>query len=84
MKMVKRSIDDPMNKNKDDLVVYFNFLLADSGTIYTRTCFNLIDLCREQGGIMKTLSIIAIVVLIPFRFKRHELNVFFDYDYQYS
>ena len=43
---------DPLNGGKDDLVIYFNFLLGDSGTIYSRSAYSLIDLLEQQGGLM--------------------------------
>ena len=50
--MLKRGIDDPMNKHKDDLVIYFNLLLEDTGNIYSRTRYTFIDLLEQQGGLM--------------------------------
>ena len=50
--MIKKGTDDPMNKHKDDLVTYFNILLDDSGTIYTRSRYNLIDLLEQIGGLV--------------------------------
>ena len=40
-----------MNRNKDDLVVYFNIGLDNQATRYTRTHFTIIDLLKDQGGL---------------------------------
>ena len=68
-----------MNLYKDDLVSYFNFVLDDSGTSYSRTRYNLIDLLEQTGGLMQCITLMTIIVLSPFKFKRHELKVFCDY-----
>ena len=43
----KKSLSDPMNKNKDDLITYFNIGLDNQATEYTRTHFTLIELLKD-------------------------------------
>ena len=76
---VKRSIDDPMNGNKDDLIVYFNFVMDNQAVQYRRKHYSFLDLLKESGGLIKQIAIFAVLILKPFTFKRHELEVFQDH-----
>lgn len=78
--MVKKSTDDPLNKRKDDLIVYFNFLLEDTGTLYQRHSFNLIDLLEQVGAFYACLYLISVLFLMAFKFKRHELKIIIDFE----
>ena len=40
-----------MNDFKDDMIIYFNILIENQATKYTRTYYTLIDLLKEQGGL---------------------------------
>lgn len=75
----KKSTDDPMNGNKDDLIFYFNFIMDNTAHSYSRTHYTLIDLLKEQGGLIKQVALIAIVLMKPFTFKRHDLQIFEDH-----
>ena len=68
-----------MNKYKDDMVLYFNILIENQATKYTRRHFTLIDLLKEQGGLIKISVFIAAILMKPFIFKRHDLQVFQDH-----
>ena len=64
---------DPIHS---DMVVYFNFILDDFATEYTRKHYTLIDLFEEMGGLIKQFALIAILLMKPFTFMRHDLLVF--------
>ena len=54
-----------MNKYKDDLVVYFNFIMDDKANHYLRSNYTLIDLLIDLGGLIKMLAIIALLLMKP-------------------
>ena len=58
------------------MVIYFNFILDDFATEYTRKHYTLIDLFEEMGGLIKQFALIAILLMKPFTFMRHDLLVF--------
>ena len=68
-----------MNGYKDDMVAYFNIGLDNQATRYTRAHFTIIDLLKDQGGLQKVAALIAFVLMKPFIFKRHDLQVFLDH-----
>ena len=68
-----------MNGYKDDLIVYFNFVMDNQATQYRRKHYSFIDLLKESGGLVKQIAIIAVLLLKPFTYKRHELEVFQDH-----
>ena len=67
-----------MNNYKDDMVLYFNFVLDNKATMFTRKHYTLINLFEEQGGLIKQFALIAILLMKPFVFKRHDFKVFDD------
>ena len=69
----KRSIDDPKNGYKDDMVAYFNILLDNVGTVYSSEHYTIIDLMEQQGGLMQCVVIVSMIIARPFNYKRHEL-----------
>ena len=75
----KKSNTDPYNLYKDDLVWYFNLLMDNQATLYTRKHYTLIDIFEEQGGLIKQVTLIALLLMKPFIFKRHDLTVFQDH-----
>ena len=62
----------------DEIVVTFAFILDNNNqaTIYTRKHYTLIDLFEEQGGLIKQVTLIAILLMKPFTYKRHDFKVF--------
>lgn len=67
-----------MNMYKDDLVLYWNFVNDNKGTIYSRKHYTLIDLWLDIGGVTNILFLLAFFVLKPFIYKRNELAAFKD------
>ena len=46
-KNYKNPVDDVKNGGKDDLIIYFNFILDNKGTLYTRQRYNILDLMED-------------------------------------
>ena len=69
-----------MNGFQDDLVFYLNVVLDSQGTMYSRQHYTLIDVLEQQGGITQCFLTLAIILMFPFTFKRHELSVVFNYE----
>ena len=76
----KKSSMDPMNEYKDDLVYYLNIVMDSQGNMYSRQHYTLIDLLEQQGGVTQCIMILALLIVYPFNYKRHELKVFYDYE----
>ena len=74
-KGVKRSIDDPMNGNKDDMIWYTNFVLDQESSTFVRIQYNYLNVIENIGGIIQIITIICALILVPFNYKRHELVV---------
>ena len=62
-----------MNGFKDDIIIQFNFLLDNKATMYQRKHYTLVNLFEEQGGLIKQFALIALFLMRPFTFKRHDL-----------
>ena len=73
-----------MNDFKDDMIIYFNILVENQATKYTRTHYTLIDLLKEQGGLQKMFALFAFILMRPFIFKQHDLKVFQDHVYKHD
>ena len=80
----KRSESDPKNGHKDDLVAYFNILLDNVGTVYSSEHYTIIDLMEQQGGLMQCVVIISLIIVRPFNYKRHELQIFQDFENKFN
>ena len=74
--MHKPSKSDPLNGNKDDMIYYFNILMDNQATLYSRKHYTVLDLLKEQGGLIKGFFLIAFILMKPFTFKTHALQVF--------
>ena len=75
---------DPMNGLKDDLVFYLNIIMDNQGTVYSRERYTLIDLMEQQGGLTQCTFIFAFLLVAPFTYKRHELQIFIDHENKYA
>ena len=53
--------------------------MDNQATLYTRKHYTLIDIFEEQGGLIKQVTLIALLLMKPFIFKRHDLTVFQDH-----
>ena len=69
-----------MNGYKDDMVYYYNILLSPKATQYVGTHATLIDIMEKQGGMMQCMMFLALILVSPFSYKRHELQIFCDYE----
>ena len=62
-----------------DLLMYWNFLLTEDQINYERTRYKMIDIFGEIGGLMSIVGTIIVVILSPWNYKKHEINVFKEY-----
>ena len=69
-----------MNGYKDDMVYYYNILLSPKATAYFGTHATLMDIMEKQGGMMQCMLVLAMILASPFSYKRHELQIFCDYE----
>ena len=67
-----------------DLLIYWNFLLTEDQINYERTRYKMIDIFGEIGGLMSIVATIIVVVMAPWNYKKHEINVFKEYHSQHK
>ena len=67
-------------KIQDEMIFYLNIVMDSEGTMYTRQHYTLIDLLEQQGGITQCFFILAIILVYPFSFRRHELQVILNHE----
>lgn len=67
-----------------DLLLYWNFLLTEDQHHYERTRYKMVDIFGEIGGLLSIVATIIVVVLSPWNYKKHEINVFKEYHNQHK
>ena len=80
----KISKSDPKNLKDTDMVIYFNLVLDNIGTVYNRKHYNFVDLMEQIGGLTNFCLIIVVTLMIPFTFKIHELEIFLDFEKKFE
>ena len=53
--------------------------MDNQATRYTRTHYTLIGVLKDFGGLQKVCALIALLLMKPFIFKKHDLQVFLDH-----
>ena len=77
--IIKKSVDDPMNKSHTPMLRYWNFYLTREQNIYFRVRYNLMGVIGEVGGIMGLLGSITFYLLTPLYYKKNEMEVYREF-----
>ena len=77
-KLVKKSGNDPVNRDHQPMIRYWNFVTIQDQNIYARDRYNLLAIIEEAGGVMGFITALLFYMLRPIYYKRNELEVLLE------
>ena len=64
------------------LLIYWNFSLIEDQNFYERRKYKLMDIFGEVGGLMAIVATTIVILLMPWNYKKHEINVLKEFHIQ--
>ena len=72
----KHSKMDDYNFDHPNMLYYWNFIMANEGTVHSRKRYYLMDIIGEVGGFLSAIEIIVVIIFGIYNYKLHETIVY--------